>query len=223
MSYLATAELPPPPPFALGEVATELYDATAPLTYAEVALGFPWATYLASLGLILESEMVLTGGDGQYEPWTALADPTRCPADWLNVLAQWAGLRNRSAYSETELRQMIGPHAPGLWRGTKDAMIAAARRFIGADGAIYFEERADGDPYALRVFTYDYEGGDPAQIEQALLAAKPAGIVLDYEQRVGQTYQMMLDQHATYADVKAAYATYADAVSARPTDEDDDG
>ena len=192
----------------MGGVATEIYQATAPMTYAEATLGYPWAAYLASLGLLLESELVLTGGDGDHEPWTALADAVRCPSDWLNVLAQWAGVRMRSSYSETELRQLIGPHAPGLWRGTKDAMIAAARRFIGPDASLYFEERADGNAYHLRCFTYEYEGGDPIQIEQALVAAKPAGIVLDYEQRVGQTYAMMIGKHSTYAAVKAAYATY---------------
>jgi tail protein P2 I len=210
-------ELPPTPPFEMGDVATELYDATAPLTWQDEALGFPWATYLTSLGLVLESEMVLTGGDGQYEPWTALADPQRCPSDWLNVLAQWAGVRNRSAYSETDLRAVLGPTAPGLWRGTRDAMIAAARRFIGPTGSLFFEERADGDPYSLRCFTYVYEGGDPAQIQMALTAAKPAGIVLDYEQRVGQTYGMLLANDPTYTDVEAAFATYADVVSASPT------
>ena len=219
---MSTGTLPPTPPFEMGEVATELYQATAPLTYEDAELGYAWAKYLTSLGLILESEMTLTGGDGQYEAWTALADPGRCPTDWLNTLAQWAGLRNRSAYSEAELRQMIGPHAPGLWRGTRDAMVAAARRFIGPTGTISFEERADGDAYFLRVFTYTYEGGDPAQIEQALIAAKPAGINLDYEQRVGQTYLMMREKHATYADVKAAYHTYADAVSDLPIPDEDD-
>lgn len=213
----ATNELPPVPPFELGEVAQELYTSTASLTYDEVALGFPWATYLASVGLLIEDEMILVGGDGEHEPWTALADPERCPASWLNVLAQWGGLRNRSAYSEAELRQILGPHAPGLWRGTKGAMIAAAQRFIGPDQPLYFEERADGDAYFLRCFTYDFSGGDPVQINAALIGAKPAGIVLDYEQRIGQTYGMMLAKRHTYAAVKAAYPTYDGMLKDTPT------
>lgn len=214
---MSTDELPPTPPFAMGEVATELYHATAPLTFEDAALGFPWATYLQSLGLIIEDEMILTGGDGAHEPWTALADPQRCPADWLGVLAQWAGLRNRSAYSEAELRALLGPHAPGLWRGTVAAMTAAARRFIGPTAPLFFEERAEGDPYLLRIFTYDFSGGDPVQIAAALYAAKPAGLTLEYEVRVGQTYGMMLAKHPLYSDVLAAYETYGDAVADRPT------
>ena len=212
----ATNDLPPVPPFELGNVADELYTATAPLTYQDAALGYPWAAYVAALGLLIEDEMVLTGGDGEHEPWTALADSLRCPTAWLGVLAQWAGLRNRSAYSEIELRQLLGPHAPGLWRGTKDALIAAARRFIGPDEPLYFEERANGDPYYLRVFTYTFSGGDPVQINAALIGAKPAGIVLDYEQREGQTYSMMVVKYGRYADVRAAYPTYTAMLQDRP-------
>lgn len=212
-----TSDLPPAPPFAMGLVATELYTSTAPLTYDEVMLGYPWALYLTSLGLELEDEMVLTGGDATHEPWTAMADPERVPETWLGTLAQWAGLRKRSSYSTAELRQLIGPHAPGLWRGTKDALIAAARRFIGPDQPLYFEERADGDAYFLRCFTYDFSGGDPVQIEAALVDAKPAGITLDYEQRIGQTYGMMLGKRHTYAAAKAAYPTYAGMLEDTPT------
>lgn len=211
-----TSDLPPVPPFAMGLVATELYASTAPLTYDEAARGYPWALYLTSLGLELEDEMILTGGDGQHEPWTAMADPVRVPDTWLGVLAQWSGLRHRSSYSNAELRALIGPHAPGLWRGTKDAMIAAARRFIGPDQPLYFEERANGDPYYLKLFTYTFSGGAPEQIEAALIGAKPAGIVLDYQQRVGQFYQMLCDRYATYADVNAAYDNYSDVTNDRP-------
>ena len=211
-----TTELPPTPPFALGNVAQELYTATAPLTYDEAALGFPWAAYVAALGLLIEDEMTLTGGDGDYEPWTALADPQRCPATWLGVLAQWAGLRSRSAYSEADLRSVIGPHAPGLWRGTRAALIDAVQRHLTVGGTLYFEERAGGDPYALNIFSYNYDTADETAIRRELQMTVPAGLLLDYEVRQGQPYGAIKQTGYSYVQLRAQYVTYGDMLPGLP-------
>ena len=81
----------------------------------------------------------------------------------------------------------------------------------------YFEERADGDPYKLRIFTYTYDTLDEDAIRAELAVSIPAGLVLEYEVRVGQTYHMLRDSVATYDEMKATFPTYDDAYNARPT------
>jgi hypothetical protein len=202
-------DVAPIPPVPLGPVGQDLYDATAPMTYAEAETDYAWARYLAALGVLLDEIAALVRDDDAGNPgWTALASPLRCPLPWLRVLARWAGLRRPDRYTEAELRSLIGPHAPGLWRGTRARLLDGVQRYLTPDGALYFEERADGDAYKLRIFTYAYDTLNEAAIRSELEAAIPAGLLLDYQVRAGQTYALLRARRATYAAAKAAYATY---------------
>jgi hypothetical protein len=200
------------------QVGRDLFLALDPLTWDDANQGDALAHYLSSVGLILEevAELVRVDDDGN-DGWSAFADPQRCPASYLYTLAQWAGVRYPRRMSEADLRNLIGPHAPGVWRGTRAAILAGVARYVTEGGSIYFEERADGDPYKLRIFTYTYDTIDEASIRAELLNEVPAGIIVDYEVREGQTYGMLRDTMATYADVKAAFPTYDDVHAARPS------
>jgi hypothetical protein len=204
-------------PSGMTTVGSDLYAALEPMAYADAALGWPLARYLSSIGLILEDTAALVRVDDQgNDGWSAFADPQRCPDSYLYTLAQWAGVRYPRRMSLTDLRALIGPHAPGLWRGTKSAILAAVQRWLTPGGVLYFEERADGDPYKLRIFSYTFDTLDQAAIEAELFNVIPAGLILDYEVREGQTYGQLRDSMATYADVKATYPTYADVVGSLP-------
>lgn len=192
-------------------VGQDLYDAVEPLTFADKSLGWPLANFLSSLGLMLDEEarLVRTDDDGN-DGWSAFADPQRCPVNYLYTLAQWAGVRYPRRMSVDDLRALIGPHAPGVWRGTKAAILNAVERYLSPGGALYFEERADGDAYKLRIYTYTYDTLDETAIRNELAGQVPAGLILDYEVRDGQSYAILRDTGDTYADVKAQYPTYAD-------------
>jgi Phage tail protein (Tail_P2_I) len=205
------------PPFDLGDTGRDLYAATEPVAFADPENAWAWAHYMAALSLALDVVSTMVRDDAEGNPgWTALASPARCPEPWLRVLAQWAGVRRWDAISPDDLRALIGPRAPGLWRGTQSAIREAVRRFIPENADILFDERTGGDPYAIRVFTFDYYEHDPEQVRSAIEAALPAGLTLIYEVRSGQTYGMVRARHETYADVRAAYDTYADMRDARP-------
>jgi hypothetical protein len=205
------------PPFDLGDTGRDYYAKTQPVAFGDPRNGWAWARYCAALSILLDPVSTMVRDDDQGNPgWTALASPNRCPSPWLRVLAQWAGIRRWDAIDDVDLRNLIGPRSPGLWRGTRAAMAAAVRRFLPPDGTIYLEERAGGDAYAFRVFTYDFDEHDPALVEAALLAAKPAGLTLIYEVRSGQTYRMVRERHPTYADARAAYVNYEDMRLRRP-------
>jgi hypothetical protein len=213
----------PEPPFDMGDTGRDLFAKTEPVAFADPRLGWPWAAYMAALAGLLDvlSTMVRDDDEGN-EGWTALASPSRCPPPYLRVLAQWAGIRAGlwSSMSEADLRELIGPHAPGQWRGTRKAMIAAVRRFLppGEEKWIYFEERADGDPYKLRVFLYDWIPHDAQAVTDALWWAKPAGIFpVVFEVRHGQAYFMLRDSVADYAEMFERFDNYAAVFEAAPT------
>lgn len=205
-------------------VGADLYDALTPLAYADEEHGWALAHYCDAIGLVLEEVAALVRSDDEgNEGWTAFADPDRCPDGYLRTLAQWAGIRWPNRLGTDDLRELIGGKGSGLWRGTRSALIAAVRRYMTEGGSLYFEERADGDPYRVRIFTYGYDTVDEAAIRTELLLNLPAGLLLEYQVRVGQTYGMLRDRTdalaaPTYADMKAIYATYEDAHTARPPD-----
>jgi len=208
-----------PGPPEMGATGQEMYDNTEPAQYAEAETDYSWARFLSALSELLDPIADVTRPSDGDERWLVLASPQRCPPQWLPVPAQWAGVRRPDAMSEADLRELIGPTAPGMWRGTRQAMWAAVRRFYPPgtpDAYIYFEERADGDPYLLRIFTYDFIEHDEEAVASALLHAKPAGLNLIYEVRVGQTWGMLKERKATWGDVKADYASWYECMHDTP-------
>jgi len=197
----------------------DLYNGTYPAAFADEDNDYAWQQFMAALALLLDPIAQVTRPDDGSEPWTVLASPFRCPTIWLPVLAQWAGIRRPDVMSEEDLRELIAQGGPGYHRGTREAMMAAIRRFLPPDtpdNLITFDERADGDPYFLRVFTYTFVEHDPDLVRQALEAAKPAGLNLDYQVRVGQTWGMLNDGWDSWGDVKAGYPSWYEVLHAAP-------
>lgn len=194
------------------QVGADMYEAVAPLTYADESLGHPLALYLSANGLMLDEVAGLVRASDAGEGWSAFADPVRCPVSFLYTLAVWAGVRYPRRMTVDDLRDMIGPHAPGVWRGTKGAILSAVRRYLVPDARIFFEERADGNAYHLRIFTYTAETLDEEAIRTELLGAVPAGLVLTYEVRIGQTYGEVTAGYASYDVVHTTFATYDEVV-----------
>lgn len=97
-------------------------------------------------------------------------------------------------------------------------MLAAVRRYLPPDSTdlLRFDERADGDPYKLRVFTYRFVDHDPELVRAALEAAKPAGLTLVYEVRDGQSYDQLNSDCMNYAAMKGTYRDYAEVYSSMP-------
>jgi hypothetical protein len=220
---VSTRELEPRRPIAVGQTGEDLLRTTGPVQYAEGETDEAWRALCGALSVLLDPIAEMVRDDEEGNPgWTALASPRRCMPAWLHVLAQWAGIRRWDALSEADLRELIGPRAPGVWRGTRAAMIAAVRRFFPpgfeAERWLWFQERADGDPYKLRVFTYTFVPGlDYDAVREALAAAKPALLYpFIYEVRRGQSYLMLERREGTYAQMRADYPDYAAVLSDEP-------
>src|SRR5437764_7240325 len=106
--------------------------------------------------------------------WSALVDLDRCPDVALPWLAQLVGVRLLPGSTPDEQRARIAS-TDGFRRGTRDAMIAAARATLTGAGTVILRER-DGDPvaepidyaYRLTAITYADETPDASATEQAL-------------------------------------------------------
>lgn len=163
------------------------------------------AVYADALGLMFEQvqEIVV---DGDQPGWTVPV--TLSKAKVLDWLGQFLGVRLQPLLTESERRTAI-EKVEGFSRGTPAAMRAAAARTLTGNKTVNIDERIGGNAYNLSVVTYTAETPDASITEAALLALKPAGIVLTYQVLDGQTYVDLEGDYTDYADVKSTFADYA--------------
>lgn len=144
------------------------------------------------------------------DPFETLLDPARCPAWALPWLAQLAGVTIPQTASEPQAREMIVSLA-GQKRGTTAMLEAAAGMYLTGNKHVAFRERdqsAPDPPYTLEVVTLAGETPDPAATLAALMAQKPAGIVLTYRTVQGQDWQALKESGRTWRQTRTAYANW---------------
>jgi len=197
----------PPPALAPEAFASRLYGMLAPLAQQDESAAWSLLILCNAIGGMYElvEEWVRDTPDGPG--WSLLVDVDRCPPEALGWLAQFVGVRLLPGTSDTDQRERI-VSTDGFRRGTPDAMRSAAAATLTPPKYVVFRERAGGDAYALDVTTYTAQTPDPVATERALIAQKPAGIVLNYACSDGQTYQIVNDTNADYAAVKTKYHSY---------------
>lgn len=123
-----------------------------------VAAFAPWMTddleaYLRTIGEMFAEVEMYSDDSEEFEGWTILLDPDRCPVAALPYLAQFVGERLPKGLAEAAQRQWI-KDAPNQRRGTVSSIVrAAARRLTGAQLVTVIER--DGGPDKLSVITYD--------------------------------------------------------------------
>lgn len=164
-----------------GTLASELYtDALAPYAREDAEHDFVLGTFL--IGLLAPAQeiadLVRDDPDTGATGWSALVDADRCPVWALPWLAQLVGVRDEPTLSEVERRARIKDMA-GLHRGTVAYAQAAAAAYLTGTKTVNVTER-DGGAWLITVETLSAETPDPDLVEQALLAAKPAGLLLTY-------------------------------------------
>jgi hypothetical protein len=222
----APRDLPPPPAgLAPDTFAGRLYAMLAPLAQQDPQVG--WSLLILANAIGTEYQLIedwvrdTPAGPG----WSLLLDLDRCPDEALPWLGQFVGVRVLPGSSEADQRARIAS-TDGFRRGTAAALIGAAKATLTPPATVIFRERdgagqgnaaAPDYAYYLTVSTYADQTPDPAATLNALLAQKPAGIVLAYRTAVGQDYQQLKTGNATYAAVKAAYADYNAVRTDEPT------
>jgi hypothetical protein len=196
----------------LSRIGDRLRERTAPLAPDDDAHGWAHAHLAAALATALDQVAEVFDPEDPVPPGAPILDVELCP-DWaLPWLAQIVGVSIPAGTDPDTARLWIRDVA-GWRRGTPEALRAAAGLFLTGTRTVYFRER---DPsgaipaYTLEVVTLDDETPDPAAVNRALLAQKPAGIVLNYRRVTGWDYQAMTAEGGTYSTLAGTFSSYRD-------------
>lgn len=212
-------DLPAPPAgLAPATFAGRLYDMLAPLAEQDPTSGWSLLILCNAIGTgyQLVEDWVRDTPDGPG--WSLLLDVDRCPPEALPWLAQLAGVRIPAGMTGDANRRAWIKSTDGFSRGTRAALLGAARATLTGAQRLIFRERdgaAHGHPaapdvaYYLTVYSYASETPNPTATLNAILAQKPGGIVLFYSAVTMQDYQNVKTTNATYAVVKSTFRDYA--------------
>lgn len=187
-----------------------------------VAAFEPWMTpdlndYLTAVGgMFSEAELYALAGE---RGWGTLLDPDEAPVPALPYLALYVGERLPVGLDEAGMREWI-KDAPNQRRGTIEAIVRVAQRYLTGQRTVAVHERSGVGPNPedyLTVQTYTSETPTAALTFADLRRdAVPADIVLTHNVMDGQSWQDVKTANATWAAVKAAYPTWEDARTQMP-------
>jgi hypothetical protein len=191
----------------LDAVAERLYADMAPLAWLDEDNGWALAVLCGGTGELFQEVDDLARDTADGPGWSSVLDLARCPVDWLPWLAQFVGVTLTTGLTDAQARAVIAERT-GWGRGRRATIIAVIQSTLTGAKTVYMQERYQADAYKLAVRTITAQTPSAAATLAALVAAKPAGIVLDFATVTGQTYDLVRVNFATYALLKAAYPTY---------------
>lgn len=189
-------------------VGDELYAALAPLAAGDAAAGSPLRSYARAIGQMLEEPSWYARDSDTGPGFARLVSLDDTPGKALGWLAQIVGVTLDPALDDDAQRERIRA-TDGFQRGTVGALVAAAQQYLTGAKQVVIHERVS-DAYTLTVITYTAQTPDSAAVLAALVAQKPAGLILTLSVRDGQDFAQLLAGHATFALVKSDYSTFAD-------------
>jgi hypothetical protein len=185
--------------------------------------GFPLLLWLNGMCSQLQVIDNLCRDMGENPGWSIIMDVNRCPTYALPWLAQFVGTRFNSYQVQTDAQMRAAIANPAGWgRGTVAAIEAAALPLLNPGGYVRVDERTtDAYHFTVEAFGlpgYTYEQLDAkfptyAQLDaafatyndftqnvqgliDALLTAKPAGLIMD------------ISLVRNYEEIDAAYTPY---------------
>jgi hypothetical protein len=203
----------PPDHSPFGE---RLRERTQPLALDDASHGFAHAYLSEALSRPYLEVQEIFDPEGDVPPVAPLLDIDLCP-DWaLPWLAQLIGAAIPVGMPPDTARELIR-NVAGFRRGTPAAIRAAASFFLTGSKTVFFNERFANDAYRLGVVTLTAETPNPAQVQAAILAQKPGGILLSYSAIAGQTYRAVLTEVDSYREMRSEWATYRDVRDHLPT------
>jgi hypothetical protein len=203
----------PPDHSPFGE---RLRERTQPLALDDESYGFAHAYLSEALSRPYLEVQEIFDPEGDVPPVAPLLDIDLCP-DWaLPWLAQLIGAAIPVGMPPDTARELIR-NVAGFRRGTPAAIRAAASFFLTGSKTVFFNERFANDAYRLGVVTLTAETPNPAQVQAAILAQKPGGILLSYSAIAGQTYRAVLTEVDSYREMRSEWATYRDVRDHLPT------
>lgn len=197
---------------ALKSFAQDVYTRLAPVTWDDANQQWALALYVSGIGVMFQvvedySREQLV--NGKFAPgWSQLLDPNRCPPEALAWLGQFVGAVLPPGMSDAAKRSQL-QNVNGWQRGSVGQLVGVAQSFLTGTKTVYVRERDIG-PYHLTINTKTSETPNPAALNTALQALKPAGLLMSVNQIVGQDFQAVKNNWATFQLVKDTYLTMQD-------------
>lgn len=208
---------------------------------ADADLGYPLLAFLDGIGQIMQQTLDLFQDTDEGPGWSQILDINRCPTVALPWLAQWVGVRFDQTQNTDATQRAAIQAEQGFNRGTVQALQAAAAKWLAPGQSIQIYERTP-DPYSFTVVislgqlapgtysqvsaeyptyaewtaassSYDTPAYPQAQISAALMAQKPAGLLMTINIVAGATYGTQSGDYATYTDYQAALPTYGASIT----------
>jgi len=191
---------------AVGPFATDVYAEIEPLANSDPTNGWALLYYLNAIGTMFDEVESYARDGANGEPgWSILLDLARTPTKALPWLGQFVGVNVPSTLADATARARIYDKH-NFSRGTPGAIISAAQATLTGTKDVLLQERYTGDPYKLWVGTRTSQTPDSARTLAAIMADKPAGIVLTYATITGQTFDELLAD-GTFSHAYTTYAT----------------
>lgn len=130
------------------------------------------------------ADVLIAEGDPRHEefrdPWSIIMDVDHTPAYALPYLAQFVGQTIPIGTNEFTARASIKTPS-NQERGAIAKMTYEAQLTLTGTKYCRMVERADGNPWLIRVFTMTSETASSAVTLAAINAVKPAGMVIDLQ------------------------------------------
>nr|WP_276611858.1 glycosyl hydrolase family 8 [Kineococcus vitellinus] len=199
----------------VGPVAQEIYEGLLPFTARDEETNWSLLRFVDVLARGLqETDDLIRDADG-HPGWSALVDADRSPLGVLAWLGQFVGVEPAAGSITEEGQRLRLREASGFQRGTPAAIRGAARQSLTGRKRVQLFER-DGSAYRIRVVVFASETPDPDLTRRLVMAAKPAGINLQFVVASGMSYNDLKATGLTYRQLVTVYPTYDDMSAALP-------
>ena len=187
-------------PASVSQTTLDLWNQLGPWRDADLASGlagngYPLLILVDSIASQFAITEQYTRDDATHVGWGQLLDVNACPTFALPWLAQLAGVTIPVGATDTQMRALITGQA-NMKRGTVAALITTLQTYLTGTKFVTVTERSP-DPYSFVIscLTAEMPGGPSgataAQALAALIAAKPAGLILSFLVQAGLTWAEM--------------------------------
>jgi hypothetical protein len=174
----------------VSDTAERLYARLGPIVAEDEDYGWAFLHLVEAATRPLDEVEGLARDTEDGPGWSSLMDPDTAPEWALGWLAQFVGVSLLGNLDVASQRLRIS-ETGGFNRGKPSAIIAAAQQFLTGTKKVDLYER-DGSAYRLRLRTYAGETpADTTQLHAAIMAQKPAGLVLVLEVQEGLTIDQL--------------------------------
>jgi len=193
---------------AVSAAAERIYGQLGAYSDGDPETGWLLLRFCDALATIAARANEVLRDDARGSGWRRMYDPDRAPEWALGWLSQHTGLVDLPAIAPAAQRALIRD-APGLRRGSLQAIAAAARSELTGTRQVVVRERDGGSRWRLRIVTYMAETPDPGRVLAAITAQKPVFFRIFHEVVVGWFIDAMEAFHAvqTVGQVEATYPT----------------